>query len=505
MGPFLCYNELMKISLIITVYNKKPFLKRCLDSVANQTEKDAQIIIVDDCSTDGSEKICDEYAKEYGWEVYHKKRNGGVSLARNYGMNKAKGEYIAFLDADDAFIEDALDVMTRITRHGYNIIQFGQYRYVDEESRPILHECRKGHYDMFHRPRHWAMVWNKIYRAEFLKEHKIKFISGMQFGEDEMFNVECLIANKELYHAPQNLIRHYFDDDKSLCRGELTLDRLMKLDEKLCQLLETTDDKQFVRGIIERHRRSKLFKEKGYTRRKSGKYDIVYFLKKADSNEELRYSLRSVEENWQYNDVWFYGGCPKDIVPDHHVKAAQRELSKWERVRGMLYTACCNDEITEDFWLFNDDFFVMTPHSEDMPQQYNKTLQERIESIESKHGNSPSEYSRRLRHLVGTLEEAGKGFLDYSVHKPILINRKKMKEVLDKFPDEPMSRALYGNYWEIGGESKPDMKIQKTNYGRAKIAMQEWDFISTSDESFSNGNIGVYLRDRFNQPSRFEL
>ena len=87
----------------------------------------------------------------------------------------------------------------------------------------------------------------------------------------------------------------------------------------------------------------------------------------------------------------------------------------------------------------------------------------------------------------------------------MLINRKKMLEVLDKFPNEPMSRALYGNYWEIGGESKHDMKIQRTQYKKSAQAIKEWDFVSTSDESFRNGNIGRYLRDMFNVKSRFEV
>ena len=75
------------ISLIIPVYNKAPFLKRCLDSVVNQTNTKMQVIMVDDASTDGSGEICDSYAEKYGWEVYHKKKNAGVSASRNFGMS----------------------------------------------------------------------------------------------------------------------------------------------------------------------------------------------------------------------------------------------------------------------------------------------------------------------------------------------------------------------------------------------------------------------------------
>ena len=170
----------------------------------------------------------------------------------------------------------------------------------------------------------------------------------------------------------------------------------------------------------------------------------------------------------------------------------------------MVYQACKNDNITEDFWLFNDDFFVLKPKSENMPPQYDRTLEERIERIEKRNG-CPDEYTMRLRHLVKTLKTASKGILDYAVHKPILINRKRMLEVLEKFPDEPMIRALYGNYWKIGGVSKHDMKIRILNYSKMDLVMRDWDFLSTSDVSFSNGKVGRYIRDKFKHKSRFEL
>lgn len=492
------------VSLIITVYNKERFLRRCLDSVAEQTEKDAQIILVDDGSLDNSGKICDEYANKYGWEVYHTK-NKGVSEARNLGLDKVKCEYVAFLDSDDALVPEALDVMSRITRHEFNICQFGQYRCKGLVSQKD--HFNKGFYYLDGLPRRWPMVWNKLYKKSFLDRNKIRFIKGMQFGEDEIFNIRCILANNGLYHAPQILIRHYFDDTGSLCRGELSVKRLeilIKELEKLKNRQKNSVKKEWIEKKIKKHLESPLFKRFGYERNNRGKYDIVYFLKQSRRNEELRYSLRSVEMNWKYNDVWFYGGCPEGLKPDHYIPVNQTAPSKWQRVRNMIYEACKNNDITEDFWLFNDDFFILKPKDENMPAQYNRTLEDRIEKIEKRHGG-PDEYTRRLRHLVKTLKTASKPTLDYAVHKPILINRKRMREVLDKFPDEPMTRALYGNYWEIGGVSRHDMKIKIMNYKKMPIVMREWDFLSTSDVSFESGNVGRYLRDRFKEKSRFEI
>lgn len=491
-----------KVSLILPVYNKEKYLKRCLDSLANQTEKNVQVIIVDDGSTDKSKTICKEYCKDNGWE-YYRIKHSGVSAARNLGLEKAKCKYITFLDADDALTEDAFDVMTRITRHNINIYQFGQYRF---HKNATYKDCAgKGFYGLNHLPRRWAMVWNKLYKKSLIGN--IRFIEGLQFGEDEIFNIRCILKNGGIYHAPQTLIRHYFDDKTSLCRGELSLARLERLIEELEKLKvrqKNIGKRNWIQGKIEAHSNSPLFRRFGYKRVPTGKYDVVYFLKNAQSNEELKYSLRSVEENWPYRSVWFYGGCPTNLRPDRYVYTNQLALSKWQRVRDMIYLACKNDEITENFWLFNDDFFILKKKNENMPVLYNKTLEDRIRKIEKRHG-APTEYTRRLKHLVKTLKSASKPTLDYAVHKPMLINRKRMLEVLEAFPNEPMVRALYGNYYELGGLSKHDMKIKVLDYKKINEVINNWDFVSTSDSSFENGNIGRYLKDRFNKRSRFEL
>lgn len=496
------------VSLIIPVYNKEPFLVRCFNSIAIQNTTGVQVIVIDDGSTDGSKKICKEYCNENGWEFYGLKHQG-VSYARNYGIEMAKGKYIAFLDADDSLNDGILSDLAKITRHGYNIFQFGQRRYQGgEESFNRIYCAPKGHYNLEHIPKYWVHIWNKLYKKSFLNQHKIKFDEKLPFGEDEIFNARCILANGGLYHAPQIMTNHFLDDKNSICRGSLCLEYLEGLDNALEKLANKQKDplkKNWLNKVRERHHRSNTFLRYGWKRKASGKYDIVYFLKQSPTNEELRYSLRSVEKNWQYNEVWFYGGCPEGLKPDHYVLVSQIAPSKYQRVRDMLYQACLNDEITEDFWLFNDDFFVLKPKSENMPAQYNRTLEDRIEKIEKRHGGVADDYTNRLRHLVKTLKSASKPTLDYAVHKPMLINRKRMLEVLDKFPDEPMSRALYGNYWKIGGVSKHDMKIRVLNYGKMPMVMKEWDFLSTSDSSFESGNVGKYLKDKFKEKSRFEI
>ena len=111
------------VSIIVPIYNVEQYLRRCVDSIVNQTYKNIEIVLVNDGSTDGSGIICDEYAKnDNRVRVYHKK-NGGAASARNLGLNHAKGEFIGFVDSDDyidldmyetllQFMEDDVDIVT---------------------------------------------------------------------------------------------------------------------------------------------------------------------------------------------------------------------------------------------------------------------------------------------------------------------------------------------------------------------------------------------------------
>ena len=160
-------------------------------------------------------------------------------------------------------------------------------------------------------------------------------------------------------------------------------------------------------------------------------HDIVYILRDG-KNEELRYSLRSVEKNYPHERVVFYGGRPDGIEPDLFVPYTQPGDTKWEKVRNTIEMICKNDQLTEDFILFNDDFFIMKP-VETPTNYYDGTLEERIKTIEGAIFGRHSEYSDRLRHLAETLRRAGiPNPLNYAHHTPMIINRKKMLETLEK-------------------------------------------------------------------------
>lgn len=114
----------MKFSIIIPVYNVKLYIKRCITSVLNQTYKDYEVILVDDGSTDGSGKICDEYVKQDNRiRVIHQK-NHGVSVARNVGIQAAIGEILLFLDSDDCYEQNNFLKEIAKVIHGADIVVF---------------------------------------------------------------------------------------------------------------------------------------------------------------------------------------------------------------------------------------------------------------------------------------------------------------------------------------------------------------------------------------------
>ena len=101
----------VKVSIIVPVYNVEKYLRKCLDSLVNQTLKDIEIICINDGSTDDSLNILQEYAREHHNVVVIDQENQGVSIARNNGINKAQGDYIGFVDPDDWVEPDMFKIL----------------------------------------------------------------------------------------------------------------------------------------------------------------------------------------------------------------------------------------------------------------------------------------------------------------------------------------------------------------------------------------------------------
>lgn len=222
--------------------------------------------------------------------------------------------------------------------------------------------------------------------------------------------------------------------------------------------------------------------------------DIVYFVKDTEVNEELRYSLRTLH-NFPHRKVWFYGGCPNGLKPDYHVIVNQDQPTKWQNIFKMFKMACYNTDITKDFWLFNDDFFIMKKITEEC-NYFDGDLYKRVVTLEDKH-NGITPYSQQLRYTLQELEGMGCTTINYALHCPMLINRKKGQELCNII-NGPMIRCAYGNYFKIGGKQSSDFKID----GLDK-KYKDKTYLSTNDKSFK-GVVGVQIRQLFPHKCKYE-
>ena len=220
-----------KVSVIIPVYNVEKYLESCLDSVLTQTlpPSELEIICVNDGSTDSSPQILARCAAAHAHIRIIHQSNGGLSAARNAGLDAASGEYIYFLDSDDRLIrDDALEALyVRAVALDLDELRFNsQIRFADEslrEGAPENPYCPSHSYpDVYSGQTFFAMLaengdyacvaWLRLYRRAFLEEHGLRFLPGI-VHEDEVFSLECLSLERRATHL--NLCLH-----EQLCRPD---------------------------------------------------------------------------------------------------------------------------------------------------------------------------------------------------------------------------------------------------------------------------------------------
>ena len=201
----------MKYSVIIPVYNVEKYIDRCLKSIISQNYDDLEIIVIDNGSTDSSGSICDTYASEYSnISVYHIE-NHGVGSARNFGLSKARGEFIYFVDSDDYLVGNLFAEFEDKLVPDLDLLVFSYYNSFEQEltERNRTKKCLpySGLYDkndfikiftdLFLSDMLYT-VWNKFYRREFLIKTNISF-EKYELGEDVRFNLNVYRNVNKVY------------------------------------------------------------------------------------------------------------------------------------------------------------------------------------------------------------------------------------------------------------------------------------------------------------------
>ena len=203
------------VSVIVPVYNVESYLSKCVESIKDQSYTNIEIVLVDDGSTDSSGNLCDEFAKSDGRiKVFHKV-NGGVSSARNLGIDVCHGEYITFIDSDDWVEQNYIEVLLNEIQTDANQLVFCKYDiFANGNFKPgylkIDGEFTKNTYD-FKKTAH-GRVWGAICSRKMIGE--LRFDENLAIGEDALFFAEVILKTP-FVKIISDVLYHYVERDGS--------------------------------------------------------------------------------------------------------------------------------------------------------------------------------------------------------------------------------------------------------------------------------------------------
>ena len=208
-----------KISVIIPIFNVEKYIDKCLKSLVDQTLKDIEIIIVNDGSQDKSVEIVEKYMKENPKKIkYFEKKNGGLSSARNFGIEYATGEYIAFLDSDDYVEKNMYEEMYKLAKEESADIVECDFIWEWNYGKKVFDKKReyRNKEDMMKRPR--VVAWNKIYRRNVINGTKARFPEGLIYEDIEFFYKLLPYVNKISY--VNEYFVHYVQREDSISKTQ---------------------------------------------------------------------------------------------------------------------------------------------------------------------------------------------------------------------------------------------------------------------------------------------
>lgn len=244
-----------KVSIIVPIYNVEKYLNRCVDSLINQTYRNLEIILVNDGSPDNSPEMCDKYAvNDSRIKVIHKE-NGGLSDARNAGIDIATGKYIMFIDSDDyAELDMVESAVMAIKKDDSDVALWGYFAdFVDQNEKhvqSITYPGLNGVLDSSEKQfvlsneliNLMGYTWNKLYKNEIIQKNNYRFQEDLSLVEDITFNSEIFKDNHSINFIEKQLI-HYMQRPRETLGGkfyenqfELKQEAMEKVREMLSSL-----------------------------------------------------------------------------------------------------------------------------------------------------------------------------------------------------------------------------------------------------------------------------
>lgn len=242
------------ISIIVPVYNAEKTIKKCVDSVLNQTYKNFELILINDGSKDNSLNILKEYETLDERILVISQENSGVSVTRNKGINEAKGEYIVFVDSDDYIEENALEILVNeiesndkldLVISGFYIVKNNNDKFINTISENKTFD----NLDFLLNEKLFKFIstpWGKVYKSEIIKNNNIQFDKNLSLGEDTIFVLEYLKYIKTVKFINESL---YFinETEGSLSRRNRLdiFENIMIIYDKAKEVLEYRNEYEF--------------------------------------------------------------------------------------------------------------------------------------------------------------------------------------------------------------------------------------------------------------------
>lgn len=215
------------LSVVVSAYNAEKTIVRCIESIYLACEHSSllvEVIIVDDGSTDSTAKQIDAFCEDKTNFYIIRQANGGVSSARNHGVSVAKGKWLMFVDADDFVNPFIFQTLTPyFEQDNYDTLMFSCYvAYINKKIRmsigngdyrveDILNCCIDG----FSRETFLCTIWNKVYRTDIIKQHRIVFPEGIKFGEDFVFNCRYHSQTETIRFIDEPMYYYYCGNEES--------------------------------------------------------------------------------------------------------------------------------------------------------------------------------------------------------------------------------------------------------------------------------------------------
>lgn len=215
----------MLFSIIIPVYNAESTLRRCLDSIVNRSFSDYELLLINDGSTDGSDAICREYAYKYKQIRYFSKENGGVSSARNIGLEQSHGEYILFVDSDDYVSENYFAAVSKAMYNTPDLLMFGCRNFgvntSERDTGTFYENTEIGTAERISsamRQYLFSSLWNKAFKRQLIEQNNLRFENDLSIGEDQTFIFTYAMHIKSIASIEDHLYNVDISGENSLSR-----------------------------------------------------------------------------------------------------------------------------------------------------------------------------------------------------------------------------------------------------------------------------------------------